>query len=304
MGMERQGSLFDKQALRGTKRQAMPIADPTADMTVQATLPAYHAYLSVTSRSQYTPDDYNADLRRFAQFVANRPLSGLQKGDIQGWISTLKETMPPKTVSRKVAAITNYFRWLAAEKVLLKNPAAGIRAARVTAPLPDILFEDECKQLLATASADPRTYLLVLLLLETGIKKSELMALRVGDFDFSNKYQPELWIKHTDKRALKDRHLKLPGHISDVFDDYKSQYDITELVFPYSQRFVSSLVAEAGKNAKITKEVSATTLRDMFVVRSVKQGERLEDVLEKLGLARTSFDDAKKKYSKLTSEAL
>jgi site-specific recombinase XerD len=302
--MKEQGSLFDKQSLKGTMRQSMPIEDPRADMTVQATLPAYHAYLSASSRSQYTPDDYTADLRKFGQYVANRALSDVQKGDIQDWIGTLKDKWPPKTVSRKVAAITNYFRWLEAGKVLIKNPAAGIKAARVRAPLPDILFENECRQLLATASSDPRTYLLILLLLETGIKKSELMELRVANFDFSNKYQPELWIKHTDERSLNDRHLKLPSHFLEVFNDYKSQHGVTDLVFPYSQRFVSTLIAEAGKNAKITKEVSATTLRDMFVVRSVKQGERLEDVLEKLGLARTSFDDAKKKYLQLTSDAL
>ena len=45
-------------------------------------------------------------------------------------------------------------------------------------------------------------------------------------------------------------------------------------------------------------------LRDLFVVRGVKRGEKLEALLEKLGLARTSFDDAKKKYGRLTSEAL
>jgi integrase len=46
--------------------------------------------------------------------------------------------------------------------------------------LPEVLFENEAKQLLATASADPRTYLVVSLLLETGLKLEELYALRVS----------------------------------------------------------------------------------------------------------------------------
>jgi site-specific recombinase XerD len=299
-----QAGLFDKRAYRGTKPQTFAITPPTADMSVLATLPAYHAYLSSVSDSQYTPDDFTADLKRFGQFVANRPLSDVQTGDIQQWIGTLKETMPPKTVSRKVAAIANYFRWLAAEKVLEKNPAQGIRAARVTAPLPDLLYESECKQLLATASQDPRTYLLVLLVLETGLKKSELLELQVSNFDFSNKYQPELWVRHGGKAVFKDRRLKLPGHFVDVFNDYVRQYDITDALFPFTQRTVSQLLADAGRNAKISKKVSAGILRDMFVVRSVKQGGKLEDAFEKIGLAKSSYDDARKKYGRLTRGAL
>src|SRR2546427_3076718 len=111
--------------------------------------------------------------------------------------------MTAKSVTRKISAITNYFLWLATEKVLDVNPAAPIRYLRVTSPLPDILFESECRQLLTAASIDPRTYLLLVLLLETGIKKEELFDLKITHFDFSNKYAPELWVKHTGKKVKK-----------------------------------------------------------------------------------------------------
>jgi site-specific recombinase XerD len=116
--------------------------------------------------------------------------------------------MTAKTVSRKVSALGNYFGWLEQEKVLEYNPAQTIRAPRVTSPLPDILFDNECQRLLASNSTDPRTYLLLLFLLETGIKKAELLDLKTIHFDLSNKYQPELWVKHTGKQVRKDRKLK------------------------------------------------------------------------------------------------
>jgi hypothetical protein len=47
-----------------------------------------------------------------------------------------------------------------------------------------------------------------LLLLETGIKLEELFALKVSHFDFSNKYSPEMMIKHTGKKEKKSRKLK------------------------------------------------------------------------------------------------
>jgi integrase len=85
--------------------------------------------------------------------------------------------------------------------------------------VPDILFESECQQLLTTASSDPRIYVLVLMLLETGIKKEELFDLKLIHFDFSNKYAPELWVKHTGKKVKKDRKLKLPAEVVPVFAD-------------------------------------------------------------------------------------
>jgi len=299
-----QSTLFDKRSLKGQKPQIYSITPPTADMTVHATLPAYHAYLSSGAYSKYTPDDFTADLKRFGQFTAMKPLKDIQTVDIQQWIGQLKQTMPPKSVSRKVSAVGNYFRWLDAEKVLERNPAKNIRAPKVNAPLPDILFENECERLLAAASNDPRTYLLVLLLLETGLKKAELLELEVANFDFSNRYQPELWVKHEGKQVFKDRKLKLPMQIADVFNDYVQQYKATGLLFPYTPRLIEQLLTETAKRAGIQKKVTPSILRDMFVVRGVKQGLKLDELFEKIGLAKSGYDDARKKYGRLTRGAL
>jgi hypothetical protein len=56
--------------------------------------------------------------------------------------------------------------------------------------------------------------------------------------------------------------------------------------------------------ASISKKVTPGILRDMFVVRSVRQGMTLEAAFEKIGLSKSSYDDARKKYGQLTSEAL
>src|SRR5437764_12392634 len=128
--------------------------------------------------------------------------------------------MTEKSVSRKISAITNYFLWLEREKALTINPAQSIPYLRVISPLPYILFESEYQQLLTAASTDPRTYVLVLILLETGIKKEELFELKLTHFDLSNKYAPELWVKHTGRKVRKDRKLKLPPEMVPVITEY------------------------------------------------------------------------------------
>ena len=255
-----QGTLFDRRKYNGVAPQAYQIVPPAADQTILATLHAYHAYLSSGEYSKYTPDDFTSDIKKFGLFVDDKTLKDIQTVDIQHWVGELKKTMAAKTISRKVSAIGNYFAWLEQDKVLERNPAKNVRAHRVTSPLPDVLFDSECQRLLDGASADPRTYLLLLLLLETGLKKAELLGLIVTHFDFSNRYAPELWLKHTGKQVRKDRKLKLPPEIIPVYEEYVKQYAITDTLFPYTPRFMELLLASAAKQAKLHKKVTASIL--------------------------------------------
>jgi len=299
-----QPSLFDRKQYTGVLPQTYPIDPPSADGTVLNTLPAYHAFLRSGDYSKYTPDDFTSDVKKFGLFIKEKKLREIRKSDIQQWIGELKKVMTEKTVSRKISALTNYFLWLESEKVLTVNPAASIQYLRVTSPLPDILFESEYQKLLTAASTDPRTYVLVLLLLETGIKKEEVFELKIIHFDLSNKYAPELWVKHTGKKVKKDRKLKLPPEIVPVFADYIKQYTIIDTLFPYTPRFIEMLLSDTAKRAGVQKKVTAGILRDTFVVRSLKRGERIENVLHKIGLSETTWEDAKEKYVKLAGRAI
>jgi site-specific recombinase XerD len=299
-----QASLFDQRKYKGVMPQTYQIEPPAAGHSVLKTLLAYNTYLRSGGYSKYTPDDFSSDVKKFGLFVKDKKLKDIKLVDIQQWIGEIKKVMKEKTVSRKISAITNYFNWLTQEKVLAANPAQSIRNLRVTSPLPDILFDMECQKLLAAASADPRSYLLVLLLLETGMKKEELFDLKLVHFDLSDKYAPELWLKHTGKKVKKDRKLKLPHEILPVFHDYVKRYGITEVLFPYTPRFIEMVLTDSAKRAELQKKVTAGILRDSFVVRCLKRGEEIENVLIKIGLSTATGEDAKEKYLKLAGRAI
>ena len=300
---DEQTSLFDRKKYRGVMPQTYPIEPPAADHSVLKTLPAYHTYLRSGGYSKYTPDDFTGDVKKFGLFVKNKKLSEIRTVDIQQWVGEIKQVMKEKTVSRKISAVTNYFNWLEQERVLSDNPAKSIRYLRVTSPLPDILFDEECQKLLAAASADPRSYLLVLLLLETGLKKEELFDLQITHFDFSNKYAPELWVKHTGKKVKKDRKLKLPHEILPVFNDYVRRYGITDILFPYTPRFIEMMLTDTARKAELQKKVTAGVLRATCAVKWLKNGEDIEAVLMKLGLSPND-EDAKERHLKLAGRAI
>ena len=295
--------LFSRKKYTGVLPQTIHIEPPTTESTVLKTLPAYHTYLSSRGYSRYTPDDFSSDIKKFGIYIKDKRIGEIRTPDLQQWIGELKKVMSEKTVSRKVTALSNYFHWLVKEKVLEQgaNPAATIYNKRISSPLPDILFESECQKLLTAASSDPRSYFLLLLLLETGLKKEELFALKTVNFDFSNKYAPEVWVKHTGKKVNKDRKLKLPAEIVPAYEEYIKKCAISEFVFPYTPRFIEMLLAKVAQRAQIKKKVTAGILRDTFVVRSIKRGEDIEQVLRKIGLVETTWEDAKIKYEKLSA---
>src|ERR671914_149836 len=244
--------LFQRKTYKGIIPSIpVDIQAPTADKTVLQILPAYYTYLQSGGFSQYTPDDFTGDLKKFGLFQKEKVIKDITTKDVQAWISFLRAPSPrgeglsAKTVSRKLTALGNYFQWLVANEVIPQqaNPMLEIANTKISSPLPEILFEQECQTLLTTASADPRTYLLFLLLLETGIKLEELFALKVSHFDFSNKYAPEMHIKHTGKKEKKSRKLKLPMAIIPVFNDYVAAYKVDDVLFPYTQRFVRYLIS-------------------------------------------------------------
>jgi site-specific recombinase XerD len=302
--------LFQRKTYKGIISPILlEIQPPAADKTVLQTLPAYYTYLQGGGFSQYTPDDFTGDLKKFGLFHKEKPINEISTKDIQAWISFLKTPQPKgeglsaKTVSRKLTALGNYFQWLVTSEAIASkaNPMLGIANYRISSLLPEILFERECQTLLTTASADPRTYLLFWLLLETGIKLEELFALKVSHFDFSNKYSPEMMIKHTGKKEKKSRKLKLPTDIIPVFNDYLARYKMDDSLYPYTQRFIRLLISQTAAKAGIKKRVSAQILRDTCAVRQLRRGEGIERVLQRLGLSETTWEDAKVKYQKLSA---
>jgi integrase/recombinase XerC len=289
-------------------QQTIPPVTPTAESRLTQTLPAYTAFLGGQGYSQSTQEKYFSDIKKFSLFLREKTVGEITTHDIQQWIATLRskrgERLDRKTVNRKVSAIINYFDWLASVDVLAKNPTATLINTRTQSPLPDYLYEGEIKNLYEKASQDPRTYLLVLLFLETGMKSHELFALTTAHVDLSDPYRPELWIKHTGKETRKDRKVALPANFIEVYHRYVEQYQIEDVLFPSTIRFIQLLFEDLKQRTKITKELTPKTLRHTHVVRAYQRGEEPERIFERIGLAPDSRKEADAVYSRLARRGI
>jgi integrase/recombinase XerC len=295
---------FDKVA----QQQLIEPVTPTAESTVAQTLLSYVGYLRSQGYSESTIEKYFGDIKKFSLFIREKKLEKITTHDIEQWISGLLspkgERLDRKTVNRKVSAIINYFLWLDGLGVIKTDPVASLTNTRVQSPLPDYLYENEIKVLYAEASKDPRTYLLVLLFLEAGIKSSELLGITAAHIDISDPYRPEIWIKHSGKNTKKDRKIAFPPQFTEVYNRYVEQYRIEDILFPCTDRFIQLLFADLKKQTKIAKELTPKTLRHTHVVRAYRRGEDPDRIFDRIGLSVNSRMEADEVYKRLATRGI
>lgn len=281
----------------------------TASSSLASAVQAYQSHLATSPVSRHTARNFACDVALMQRFLGStRPLGEITSQDLAHWISSLRRPerhLSPKTVNRRVSSIRHFFTWLYDSGILSTNPASAVACHRITPPLPVILSDAECEQLSAAASATIRSHLLVALLLSTGIKKGELLRLRLPHFDLSDPDHPSVWILHDTSKRHKDRRLRLPLEVVPLLREYVARYDIADRLFDCTDRNLEYVLKDLERRLGTGKRVTAQILRDTFAVRQLRAGATIDEVMAKLGLAPSDWNqEIRDKYLKLAADPL
>ena len=219
---------------------------------------------------------YGDDLRQFLGWVAKNRVDWempkrFSRVDIEGFMSYLDgQKMTGVTRVRKLAAIRKFFTFLEENHVIAGNPANTVKGARREQKEPGILYKEQYKALLYEASDSVRDYAIIMTFLQTGIRLSELVNLRVDDIDFEHRI-----LTVRQGKGKKDRHIPLVDEAVKALRNYV-RYRNTELILDDDIFFLAKngtslnvssvkyLVAKYVKKAGIRKKVSVHTLRHTF----------------------------------------
>jgi site-specific recombinase XerD len=134
---------------------------------------------------------------------------------------------------------------------------------------------DEFQRLIAAAGGNPRDYCILTLFLQTGVRVSELVNLRVSDIDLT-----ERLLIVRDGKAGKDRSIPLEKRSLSALKTYlrhRGENLCPDLFLSYqgqgmSDRAVKKLVEKYKKLAGIEKKISCHSLRHTFGVYKAEQG--------------------------------
>src|SRR5688500_9157269 len=161
-----------------------------------ATIDEYVSYLRDVRRlSPNTVESYARDLAALAGFAEQREVTvdSLQRQDLEAFVRHLMSAgLAPRSVARTVACVRGFYRFVAVEQKRTESPADDLQPPRAWAALPRFLSLEDVDKLLA--QPDPSTprglrdKALIEVLYATGLRVSELIALRAGDLNLEDGY--------------------------------------------------------------------------------------------------------------------
>src|SRR3989442_9302026 len=283
----------------------------TNPLTDQSSLAAcaisYQQELMLRGKSNYTVTCFLSDLKMFSQFVGqDTPVGRITKEQLTDWLMKLKfgkkgQVPAPKTMARRVTFLKNFFSWLTRDGVIREDPSASLVLERPLPPLPELLFDDEIERLLEASAEDPRAHCLVYLVLHAGLKKEEVMGLKLEHIDLSNPQVPLITIHFpaSTGKQHRERRLALPAEFTTILKQYIAKYRPTDELFVCTDRNLNYILARAVKAAGIKKRVTLQLLRDCFAVQQLKSGVPPEALREKLGLSDEAWLESREKYRRL-----
>ena len=137
--------------------------------------------------SPYTVRDYEQNLQEFSEFSIERGINSPREVDkqvIREYLGKLKnQGQAPSTINNKLSAMRTFYRYLLREKLVARNPLAGISSPKLIRHLPSFLTVEEARRLVESPDLSrpqgQRDRALLELLYASGLRVSELVNMDV-----------------------------------------------------------------------------------------------------------------------------
>ena len=271
--------------------------------------------------SDYTITAYGKDLRQFVSYIKGLDSTipfpeGIDADMVRRWIvSLMDQGYTSASVNRKLSSLKSFFKYLMKQKTISVDPMRLITGPKNKKTLPYFIKDADMELLLEEADASDedfksvRNQLIVEMLYDTGMRRSELANLRDADVDYDL-----MQIKVTGKRN-KQRLIPFADELKNLMQKYqqvrdrevgKSEWFFTrkngEQLRPY---IVYNIVRDKLSEIPTLAKRSPHVLRHSFATSMLNNGAELNAVKDLLGhsslastsvYTHTSFEELKKVY--------
>ena len=301
-------------AIRIRSRRSEPLSiEPSAPLP--PVIRAWEVHLQGEGNSSHTVKAFAADLHLLASFMAaDQILGSVTTNDINNFLHWMEHDRgvpcSPKTLARRITSIKAFFRWLQRGGVLLADPAERVVQKTVLSPLPEVLTEEQSEKVLKVADRmrrgrkrDTRSYVLVSLLLNTGVKKGECLDLTTNHVDPGAPDGPILFVRYpSPKNRYKERKIPLPEEWVDAYEEYSKQHDLSEKLFPWSPRRLEYLLEDLGKAVGLDHQLSFLMCRWTCALTDLRAGMDENKVRQKLGVSEIQWRELSMKLNQLRGD--
>lgn len=257
----------------------------------------YLAYLRTEKRySEHTLISYRKDLEQYHAFCQDHGKEGMDLffKTIRNWVvSMMEQGYTPRTIHRKLSSLRSYCKYLIRRGVLDTDPVEKVLKPKMNKRLPQFVDEKGINELLdhydfGDDYPGVRNRLLVNLLYQTGIRRSELAGLTLGSLDLR---QGMVRVRgKRDKERLIPLGIELTGEIerylelrSERFPGSGEVLFLTNRGAPVYVQMVYRVVNKYLRLITTLEKTSPHILRHSFATHMLNNGAELNAIKELLG---------------------
>ena len=277
-----------------TQAEAARAAPPSTgnELPLEQAVPMFLEYMrSYRSCSTLSLQAYRANLRNFQQFLSSRPgplptSAAITRQLVIQYAVSLSH-WSPVTVRSKLACLSSFFGFLQDMGYVSANPAKRLPLPKLEQHVPVTLSEEQALLLLAAAELPWHRCLLVLLL-ATGIRRSEAVQISLEDVDLTNR---QLLVHG---KGAKQRVVPLARQAVAAVRQYLQHRPIvpSRRLFlnsrgqPIGGQAVNAALDEILENAGLAGQgITPHKLRHTFATQLIRKGVDVRTVQELLGHA-------------------
>lgn len=260
-------------------------------------------YLTSASRARATILAYGKDIEQLVRFLSDagkKYISDIEKVDLEAFLKKLSaDGYTAKSLSRKINSIKTFYRYLKTQNIINLNPAIEIAHPKYEVKPPRILSKMEYRALRDACRSDIRTYAIVELFLQTGVRIGELANLKVDNIK-----EKELFIEVQEGHEA--RNVPLNKAAKAALDKWltirpkteNKALFITKTGRPLLVRNIRTTIDRYFKMAGI-ENAKVNDLRHTFIAHHLSSGTPLTLISKLVGHKRLSTTE---KYLNLIKE--
>ena len=255
----------------------------------------FKTHLATLGRANATILAYTKDIEQLSNFLkeslSKTSTNEVKAEDIDAFKDHLdKKDYTAKSISRKINSIKSFFSFLQSQGTIKANPAQAVTHPKYEVKPPRILSKLEYRALRDACKDDSRIFAIVEILLQTGIRISELANLRINDIDLNENKATIIAHDSHPERSIPFNQVSKEALEKYLKDRPKSETQnifITKTGKSFLIRNIRSSLDRYFKLAGIDN-VKVNDLRRTFIAHQLSSGSPLVYISKLVGHKRLS----------------